>query len=81
MIAVSVSITVALSIGITLGLLCGIKYMQKKTTSKHSIYIPEENVVRDMMGPVYDEVKLEDKIASIDLSPNIAYEKVKETVY
>ena len=68
MIAVSVSIMVALTIGITFGLLCGIKYMQKKTTSKHSIRIPEENVVRAMKGPVYEEVKLEDKIESIDLS-------------
>ena len=81
MIAVSVSIMVALSIGITLGLLCGIKYMQKRTTSKHSIHIPEETVVRTMKSPVYEEVKLEDKIESIDLSLNIAYEEVKKTVY
>ena len=57
------------------------KTYAEKTTSKHSIRIPEENVVRAMKGPVYEEVKLEDKIESIDLSLNSAYEEVKKTVY
>ena len=75
--AVAVSITVTLFIGIILGLLCGIKYMQKKLNSKQSIRIPEENEMRSK-GPVYEEVELEDKTTTIDLSQNIAYEQVKK---
>ena len=80
-IAVVVSITVTLLIGIILGLLCGIKYMQeklKKTNSKQCFHIPEDNVMRYMKGPVYEEVELEDKTTTIDLSQNIAYEQVKK---
>ena len=40
----------------------------------------EENVMRSMKGPVYEEVELEDKTTTIDLSQNIAYEHVKKTV-
>ena len=78
-IAVAVSIMVTLFIGIILGLLCGIKYMQKKLNySKQCIHTPEENVMRPMKGPVYEEVELEDKTTTIDLSRNIAYEQVKK---
>ena len=82
-IAVAVSATVILFIGIILGLLCGIKYMQKnlkKTNSKQYFNTPEENVMRSMKGPVYEEVELEDKTTNIDLSQNIAYEQVKKMV-
>ena len=81
MIAVAVSIMVTLFIGIILGLLCGIKYMQnnlKKTKSKQCFHTPEENVMRSIKGPVYEEVELEDKTTTIDLSQNIAYEQVKK---
>ena len=81
MIAVAVGVMVALFIGIILGALCGIKYMQKKLkkiNSKRCIHTPEENVMRPInKGPVYEEVKLEDKTTTIDLSQNIAYEQVK----
>ena len=80
-IVVAVSATVTLFIGIVLGLLCGIKYMQKKlkkTNSKQCFHTPEENVMRSMKGPVYEEVELEDKTTTIDLSQNIAYEQVKK---
>ena len=78
-IAVAVSVMVTLFIGIVLGLLCGIKYMQKKSNSKQCFHTPEENVMSSMKGPVYEEVELEDKTATIDLSQNIAYEQVKKT--
>ena len=78
MIAVAVSVMVTFFIGIILGLLCGIKYMLKKTNSKQCFHIPEENVMRAMKGPVYEEVELEDKTTTIDLSQNIAYEQVKK---
>ena len=81
MIAVAVSIMVTLFIGITLGLLCGIKYMQKNSNSKQCFHTPDENVVRSMKGPVYEEVELEDKTTNIDLSQNIAYEQVKKTAF
>ena len=80
-IAVAVSIMVTLFIGIILGLLCDIKYMQKKIkkiNSKQCIHTLEENVMRPMKGPVYEEVELEDKTTTIDLSQNIAYEQVKK---
>ena len=64
---------ITLFIGIILGRLC-------KTNSKQNILVPEENVMGSMKGPVYEEVKLEDKTATIDLSQNIAYEQVKKTV-
>ena len=76
-VAVAVSVIVTLFIGIVLGLLCGIKYMQKKSNSKQCFHTPEENVMSSMKGPVYEEVELEDKTATIDLSQNIAYEHVK----
>ena len=76
MIAVAVSVigtfVITLFIGIILGRLC-------KTNSKQNIPVPEENAI-SMKGPVYEEVKLEDKTATIDLSQNIAYEQVKKTV-
>ena len=81
MIAVAVSIMVTLFIGIILGLLCGIKYMQnkiKKTNTKQCFHTPEENVMRSIKGPVYEEVELEDKTTTIHLSQNIAYEQVKK---
>ena len=79
-IAVAVSATVTLFIGIVLGLLCGINICRKlkKTNSKQCFHTPEENVMRSMNGPVYEEVELEDKITNIDLSQNIAYEQVKK---
>ena len=78
MIAVAVSVMVALFIGIILGLLCGIKCMKKKTNSKQCIHTPEENVMRPInKSPLYEEVKMEDKTTTIDLSQNIAYEQVK----
>ena len=76
-IAVAVSI-VTFFIGIMLGLLCG-KHLEK-TNSKKSIHPPEENIMRSMKCPIYEEVKLEDKTATIDLSQNIAYEQVNMTV-
>ena len=66
-------------IGIILGVLCGLKCRQKKLISKQSIQVPEENLMRSMKGPVYEEVELEDKAATIDLSQNISYEQVKKT--
>ena len=48
--------------------------------SKQNIHVSEENVMRSMKGPVYEEVELEDKTTTIDLSQNIAYEHVKKTV-
>ena len=39
---------------------------------------PEENVMRLMKGPVYEDVELEDKTTTIDLSQNIAFEQVKK---
>ena len=73
-VAVSVigTIVITLFIGIILGRLC-------KTNSKQNIPVPEENVMRSMKGPVYEEVELEDKTATIDLSQNIAYEQVMKT--
>ena len=64
-----------------LGLLCGMKYMPKKIDSKQSIHISEENVMRPIKGPVYEEVELEDKTTNIDLLQNIAYEQVKKTAF
>ena len=78
MIAVTVSVMVTLFIGIILGLLCGIKYTQKNSNSKQCFHTPEENAIRSMKGPVYEEVELEDKTTNIDLSQNIAYEQVKK---
>ena len=78
MIAVAVSIMVTLFIGIILGLLCGIKYMQNNSNSKQCFYTPEENVMSSIKGPVYEEVELEDKTTTIDISQNIAYEQVKK---
>ena len=76
-IAVAVSVigtfVITLFIGIIFGRLC-------KTNSKQNIPVPEENVMGSMKGPVYEEVELEDKIATFDLSQNIAYEQVKKTV-
>ena len=73
MIAVTVSVigtsVITLFIGIILGRLC-------KTNSKQNIPVPERNVI-SMKGPVYEEVKLEDKTTTIDLLQNIAYEQVK----
>ena len=82
--AVSVigTFVITLIVGISLGLLCGIKYMQKKlnrTISDQNSHVPEETVVRSM-GPIYEEVKLENQTATIDLSRNIAYEQVKKTI-
>ena len=51
-----------------------------KTNSKQNIPVPEENVMGSTKGPVYEEVELEDKTATIDLSQNIAYVQVKKTV-
>ena len=71
MVAVAVSVigssVITLFIGIILVRLC-------KTKSKQNIPVPETKV------PVYEEVELEDKTATIDLSQNIAYEQVKKTV-
>ena len=83
--AVSVigTLVITLIIGISLGLLCGIKFMQKKlntTISDQNSHVPEENVERSMMGPIYEEVKLENEAATINLSQNIAYEQVKKTI-
>ena len=77
MVAVAASVigtfVITLFIGIILGRLC-------KTNSKHNnAPVPEENVMISMMGPVYEEVELEDKAATIVLSQNIAYEQVKKT--
>ena len=77
-IAVAVSVigtfVITLFIGLILMRLC-------KTNSKQNVNpVPEENVMGSMKGPVYEEVKLEDKTATIDLSQNIAYEQVKKTV-
>ena len=52
--------------------------MQKKLNSKKCIHTPEEDVMRPMKGPVYEEVELEDKTTNIDLPQNIAYEQVKK---
>ena len=65
-------------IGVILGVLCGMKCRQKKLVSKQSTRMPEENVMRSMKGPVYEEVELE--TTHIDLLENIAYELVKKTV-
>ena len=65
-------------IGVILGVLCGMKCRQKKLVLKQSIHMPEENVMRSMKGPVYEEVELE--TTNIDLSKNIDYELVKKTV-
>ena len=74
-IAVGVSVigtfVITLFIGLILVWLC-------KTNSKQNIPVPEENVMISMMGPIYEEVELEDKTATIDLSQNIAYEQVKK---
>ena len=76
MIAVAVSVigtfVITLFIGIILGWLC-------KTNSKQNIPVLEENVMISMIGPVYEEVELEDKKTTIVLSQNIAYEEVKKT--
>ena len=77
-IAVAVSAMVTFFIGIMLGLLCGKQL--KKTNSQKSIPVPEENIMRSMKCPVYEEVELEIETATIDLSQNIAYEQVKKTV-
>ena len=61
-----------------LGLLCG-KHL-KKTKSTKSIHPPVENIPISMKFPVYEEVKLENDTAAIDLTQNIAYEQVKKTV-
>ena len=74
------STTLAFIVGIILGVLCERKCRQKKIISKQNIHISEENVMRSMKGPVYEEVELEDKTTTIDLSQNIAYEHVKKTV-
>ena len=72
---------ITLFIGIILGLLCGMKHMHKKLNNanpKESIHMPEEKIIK---GPVYEEVNLEDKTTTIDLSRNIAYGQVKKTLY
>ena len=51
-----------------------------KTNSKQNIPVPEGNVMGSTKVPVYEEVELEDKTTTIDLSQNIAYEQVKKTV-
>ena len=61
-------------------MLCGLKCRQKKSISKQSIHVPEENLMRSIKGPIYEEVELEDKAATIDFSQNVAYEQVKKTV-
>ena len=84
MIIVSVSVIgssiLTFIIGITLGVLCGMKCMQKIFISKQNIRVPEENLMRPMKGPIYEEVELEDKATTINLSQNIAYEQVRKTV-
>ena len=76
MIAVAVSvigtIVITLFIGIILVWLC-------KTNSKQNIPVPEGNVMGSMKCPIYEEVELEDKTTTIELSQNIAYEQVKKT--
>ena len=78
MVAVAASVigtsVIALFIGIILWRLC-------KTNSKQNVNpVPEENIMISMKGPVYEEVGLEDKTTTIDLSQNIAYEHVKKTI-
>ena len=65
-----------------LGVFCGVKYKQKcvrSTTSKENTSTREENSALSIKGPIYEELELEDKTATIDLSQNIAYECVKKT--
>ena len=71
------------AIGIILGLVCGIKYMQKKlkkADSKEGLSVIDETELRSIKGPIYEELDLEDKVATIDLSQNIAYAQARKTV-
>ena len=73
-IAVAVSVIGTFVITLFISIIC-------KTNSKQNVNpVPEENVMGSMKGPVYEEVKLEDKTTTIDLSQNIAYEQVRKTV-
>ena len=76
------SCIIAFIIGTILGVFCGVKYKQKSvrsTTSKENTSTREENSALSIKGPIYEELELEDKTATIDLSQNIAYECVKKT--
>ena len=81
-ISILVSCVLAFIIGTIFGLFFGIKYRQrnvKATTSKQNAITAEDNSAMSIQVPIYEEVELDDKKASIDFSPNIAYECIKKT--
>ena len=76
------SSVLAFIVGIIFGVLCGVSYRQKSEKATLSKQIPcteEENSMRSIKGPEYEEVELEDKPGSIGLSRNVAYEYIKKT--
>ena len=68
-------------IGIILGLLCRINFRMKSGKANNSKKNPNkgDQSTTTMKGPEYEEVELDDKTSTIDLSHNIAYEYVRKT--
>ena len=80
-ISIFVSCVLAFIIGTIFGLFFGIKYRQinvKATTSKQNNITAGDNSAMSIQVPVYKEVELDDNTATIDFSPNIAYECTKK---
>ena len=55
--------------GTFFGLLCGIKYMQKNTTKTVSMgqttLLPEEDKIKSIKGPIYEEIKLNNNSSTV----------------
>lgn len=62
--------------GIFLGFIGGLKY--RKQPMKEGVCLENDSLnLKEIKGPVYDEVTSEQNIKSINLEPNIAYGQVK----
>ena len=62
----------SLCVGVALGTLFGTKYSKKKFRKAYQE--PECNVSRQVHGPVYEEINLENTSEVIDFSKNLAYQ-------
>ena len=60
------------------GVLCWQKH-KKRNTSKHGTCHLGDNSISTCKSPVYEEVELENKRATVDLTQNIAYGYTKKT--